>query len=63
MGCSIQMYALKLQKVETRIHVLETECNITMQTFHAYESFFLEDYKKTYKTYPFLSVNCDPNYK
>lgn len=62
-GCTIQMYARKLQKREMRIPLLHMELNVTMQTFHAFESFFLEDYKKTYKTYPFLSANCDPSYK
>ena len=36
---------------------------ITAQTYHAYESTFLEDYKKNYSKYPILNDNCDPDYK
>jgi hypothetical protein len=39
------------------------ETKITAQTYHAYESTFLEDYKKNYNEYPILSDNCDPDYK
>ena len=36
---------------------------IVTQTYHAYESTFLEDYKKNYEEYPILCDNCDPDYK
>jgi hypothetical protein len=39
------------------------ETKITAQTYHAYESTFLEDYKKNYSKYPILNDNCDPDYK
>jgi len=36
---------------------------LTAQTFHAYESTFLQDYKENYNKYPILSDNCDPEYR
>ena len=62
-GCTIQMYGYKLPKTEVSIQIFDKETRITAQTYHAYESTFLEDYKKEYKEYPILSDNCDPDYK
>jgi hypothetical protein len=63
LGCKIQMYGYELPKTEITIEIFGKETKITLQTYHAYESTFLEDYKKYYKEYPILSDNCDPNYK
>ena len=63
LGCKIEMYAYKLPKTEITIKIFEKETIITAQTYHAYESTFLEDYKKNYNEYPLLSDNCDPEYK
>ena len=63
LGCKIQMYGYELPKTEITIEIFGKETKITLQTYHAYESTFLEDYKKNYKEYPILSDNCDPNYK
>ena len=63
LGCKIQMYGYKLPNTEVCINIFNKKINITPQTFHAYESAFLEDFKKSYKKYPILSENCDPQYK
>lgn len=63
LGCKIQMYGYELPKTETTIQIFGKEKKIKAQTFHAYESTFLEDYKKNYNEYPVLSDNCDPDYK
>jgi hypothetical protein len=61
LGCKIQMYGYELPKTEITIEIFGKK--ITAQTYHAYESTFLEDYKKNYNEYPILSDNCDPDYK
>lgn len=63
MGCTIQMYGYELPITEITIDIFGEKKAITAQTFHAYESTFLEDYKKNYGDYPILCDNCDPNYK
>jgi len=63
LGCKIQMYGYELPKTEITIEIFGKETKITAQTYHAYESTFLEDYKKNYNEYPILSDNCDPDYK
>lgn len=63
LDCKIQMYAYKLPKTETITEILGKKITIEVQTYHAYESIFLENYKKKYKSYPILNWNCDPNYK
>lgn len=63
LGCKIQMYGYELPKTEITIEIFGKETRITAQTYHAYESTFLEDYKKFYNEYPILSDNCDPDYK
>lgn len=63
LGCKIEMYGYELPKTEITIEIFGKETKITAQTYHAYESTFLEDYKKNYNDYPFLSDNCDPDYK
>ena len=63
LGCKIEMYGYELPKTEITIEIFGKETRITAQTYHAYESTFLEDYKKNYNEYPILSDNCDPDYK
>jgi len=63
LGCNIQMYGYELPKTEFTIEIFDKKTKITAQTYHAYESTFLEDYKKNYNEYPILSDNCDPTYK
>ena len=61
--CKIELYGYELPKTEITINIFDKEIKVVAQTFHAYESTFLEDYKKNYKNYPILCDNCDPNYK
>jgi hypothetical protein len=63
LGCKIQMYGYKLPKTEISVEIFEKMTKIITQTFHAYESIILEDYKKIYNNYPILNDNCDPEYK
>ena len=63
LGYKIQMYGYELPKTEFTIEIFGKETKITAQTYHAYESRFLEDYKAQYSEYPILSDNCDPDYK
>lgn len=41
-----QMYGYELPKTEITIEIFGKKIKITAQTYHAYESTFLEDYKK-----------------
>jgi len=63
LGCRIQMFGYELPKTEINIDIFGKQTKISAQTYHAYESTFLEDYKKNYNEYPILSDNCDPDYK
>lgn len=63
LGCKIQMYGYELPKIDHSTEILDKETKITVQTYHAYESTFLDDYKKNYNDYPILNNNCDPDYK
>jgi hypothetical protein len=63
LGCKIKMYGYKLPKIEIPIKIFNKKTKIIAQTFHAYETSFLEDYKKENGIYPILSDKCDPNYK
>ena len=63
LGCKIEMYGYELPKTEITIEIFGKDTKITAQTYHAYESTFLEDYRKYYGNYPILSDNCDPDYK
>lgn len=57
------MFGYELPKTVIEIEIFGNKKNITAQTFHAYESAFLEDYKNNYNDYPILCDNCDPDYK
>lgn len=63
MGCKIEMYGYELPKTVVSIKIFDETTAIIAQTYHAYETVFIEDYKKMYNEYPLLSDNCDPNYK
>jgi hypothetical protein len=63
LGYEVKVYGYKIPKVALVIDVLGENVEISPQTYHIYESKFLEDYRKTYKKYPQLSSNCDPEYK
>jgi len=63
LGCKIEMYGYELPKTEITIEIFNKKIKIIAQTYHAYESTFLQDYKKHYNDYPILSDNSDPDYK
>jgi len=63
LGCSLKMYGYELPLTEFIVEIFGKEKKIKAQTYHAYESSFLEDFKKQYNEYPALSDNCDPDYK
>lgn len=62
-GCRIEMYGYEIPHHELTINMFSEERTILAQTYHAYESIFLEDYRKQHGEYPPLSDNCDPKYK
>jgi len=62
-GYKINMYAYKIPEKIFEIIILGKKQNVKAQTYHAYETIYLENYKTKYKSYPQLSDNCDPNYK
>ncbi len=59
----IKMYAYKIPTIKHACNILDENVDITVQTYHAYESIFLNDFKKTYGEFPILCDNADPNYK
>lgn len=63
LGCTIEMYAYLLPRTEIEIQIFDKATTVIAQTYHAYESTFLDDYKKHYHEYPVLCDNCDPDYK
>ncbi len=63
LGCKIQMYGYELPKKEIIIEIFGKETKITTQTYHAYESTFIQDYKNNYNEKPILCDNSDPDYK
>ena len=63
LGCTIEMYGYELPKITLQIEIFGNNTTITAQTYHAYESTFLEDYKNIHDEYPILNDNSDPEYK
>jgi hypothetical protein len=63
LGYKIEMYGYQLPKTEFTIDIFGKQTKVSAQTYHAYESTFLSDYKKTHGKYPQLCDNCDPDYK
>jgi hypothetical protein len=62
-GYKINMYGYELPLNEIIIKIFDKEIKIIPQTYHAYESTFIEDYKNNYGEYPYLCDKCDPTYK
>ena len=63
LGCKIEMYGYKLPITYSSISLFGKKIQFIAQTYHVYESIFIDDYKQTYNEYPFLNDNCDPNYR
>lgn len=60
---NIKMYAFQIPVVKQICNILGKDCEIKVQTFHAYESIYIEDFKQLYGEIPFLCDNSDPNYQ
>ena len=60
---NIKMYAFQIPVVKQVYNILDRECEIKLQTYHAYESIYIEDFKQLYGEIPFLCDNSDPNYQ
>ena len=63
LGYKIEMLGYKIPKKESTLTICDKKTKIMVQTYHAYESIYLEEYKKKYSNYPLLNDNCDPIYK
>jgi hypothetical protein len=63
LGCTIEMYGYELPRVEYEIDVFGEKKKMVAQTYHAYESAIMEDYKKMYGDFPILCDNADPEYR
>lgn len=64
-GYPVELYAYALPIIELApIQILDyNKVKIRAQTYNAYETIFLEDFKKKYGIVPCLNYNWDPNYK
>jgi len=58
----VEMYGYELPENKITIEIFGELREFSVQTYHAYEAFFLSDFKKKYKSFPPLSDNCDPDY-
>lgn len=63
LNCDIKMYGFKLPKTEVEIEILDKKIKVIAQTYHAYESIYMADYKEHYDMVPVLCDNSDPKYK
>lgn len=63
LGHNIEMYAFEIPQVQVQVDMLGETVAVQAQIYHAYESRFLQEYKKQMGRYPSLSDNADPTYK
>lgn len=63
LGFNIKMYGYELPKSTITLDILGESIKVLAQTFHAYETIFLENFKKKHGFLPPLNDNYDPNYK
>lgn len=62
-GYEIKMYGYKLPETKTEVKIFEKDFKVITQSYHIYESVFLDSFKKKYEEYPVLNNNSDPKYK
>ena len=62
-GCNIEMHGYELPRTEIVSEILGIPTVIVAQTYHAYESRFMESHKTIYGHNPFLCDNGDPEYR
>ena len=64
MGFEIEMYAYRIEPQVLSVPIFDDELiQVTAQVFHAYESRYIERFKRTYGFLPALCDNSDPNYR
>ena len=63
LDCTIKMYGYELPKIELEVEIFNKKVNVLAKTYHAYESSFINDYKKNYFSVPILCDNSDPIYR
>lgn len=59
----VRLYGYKLPEETITRTILDKTVVIKSQTYHTYESLFINDYKDTYGFNPYLCDNCDPDYR
>ena len=62
-NANIKMYSYKIPRIKHKCDILDKNVEITVQTYHAYESIFLNDFKELYGELPLLCDNSDPEYQ
>lgn len=60
LGYKVQMYGFEIPHTSFTVNIFDKEVQVTAQTYHAYESICMGDFKNKY---PILSDNCDPLYR
>ena len=64
MGFQVEMYGYRLEPVKLTVPIFEDEtCEVTAQTYHAYESKYIQRFKYNYGFLPHFCDNCDPCYR
>lgn len=59
---TIEMYAYFLPETTITVNILGEDVKVQAQTYHAYESKYVLQYKKITGEYPILNDNIDPSY-
>lgn len=59
----VKLYGYKLPEETITRTILDKSIVIKAQTYHTYESLFINDYKDTYGFTPYLCDNSDPDYR
>lgn len=64
MGFNVEMYGYKIEPRVLSVPIFDDEMiDVTAQVFHAYESRYIERFRRTYNFLPVLCDNSDPNYR
>lgn len=63
LGYKIALYGYLLPTARVSITVFKKRIDIGAQTYHAYESMFMEDYARAYGAIPQLCDNSDPEFR
>ena len=63
LGYKVQMYGFEIPHTSFTVNIFDKEVQVAAQTYHAYESTCMGEFKNKYNKYPILSDNCDPTYR